>query len=709
MSIDMLRQKRRQKQLEKWVQWAMMAEAFFVALSPSLATVALMAGILLTVWKFRMEKKKEFRHLPYDVPIALFVVLSAASVLVSPDKGFSFYNYYHLVGVYVFTYLLIGQNVTNAEQVKKIVLSLGASAVFVLLYGFYQYVFGIDISDMKWVDGEAFPDLTKRVFSTWENPNILAGYLDAVLCILLGFFMKSGSKLQQAVLVLGMIVVAACLAMTYARGACLAVAFVFLLYGLFKDWRIILACLVIIGIAFWADPALYERISSVFTKMDTSAEMRLAFWEATVAMIQDHPFLGIGWGAYWMVYPEYDFYMQGAPIKIVHAHNIYLNYMAEIGIAGAIAFFWYFFGTMSMCLRSEFLSQAKTEDMVPEEGGVNRFLSLLHAGTVTPKVQEEAGSEPAVTQGNEKPKEAEKEAAVEAENKPDRDSAEEAPESKKETENGEPSQEDGSDSRESEASSTLHEGIEDSDARKKSETEEGKEDKEEDEEDKEDKTKEESDTTEHNETGNHERPALLKQEDDAEDGTEDEEIAKEEAKKSNEAEKKTAKVISLGEVRSKAKRKAVKEEEKEETEEDTPKEGAVKEDTVEEENEEEQENEEKQEKEKKEGEKAAEEGTEKKEEEGTEKETEEDDIEELQDEAEAEPSKGLDDYWQEVKTWEDRRVREGLSLGIGLAFISVAVNGMTDDLLFNIPTSMLLWMLAALAAVTAAIEDREDS
>ena len=82
--------------------------------------------------------------------------------------------------------------------------------------------------------------------------------------------------------------------------------------------------------------------------------MRLAFWESTVAMIQDHPFLGIGWGAYWMVYPEYDFYLQGANVLIVHAHNIYLNYMAEIGIPGAVAFFWFFFGTMVMALRTHF-------------------------------------------------------------------------------------------------------------------------------------------------------------------------------------------------------------------------------------------------------------------------------------------------------------------------------------------------------------------
>ncbi|MBQ3972100.1 MAG: polymerase, partial [Selenomonadaceae bacterium] len=85
MSIDMLRQQRHKRRLKKWITWAMMAEAFFIALSPSLATVALMAGILLTVWRFRTVKDVQFRHLPFDVPLALFVFLGAVSIAVSPN------------------------------------------------------------------------------------------------------------------------------------------------------------------------------------------------------------------------------------------------------------------------------------------------------------------------------------------------------------------------------------------------------------------------------------------------------------------------------------------------------------------------------------------------------------------------------------------------------------------------------------------------
>ena len=53
--------------------------------------------------------------------------------------------------------------------------------------------------------------------------------------------------------------------------------------------------------------------------------------------------------------------------------------------------------------------------------------------------------------------------------------------------------------------------------------------------------------------------------------------------------------------------------------------------------------------------------------------------------------------------WRRHRFVEGLLLGLGLAFISVALNGITDHLLFNIPSSMLLWMLAAMTASAHAI------
>ena len=678
MSIDMLRQQRRKKQMQKWLTWSMMAEAFFIALSPALATLALMVGLMLTAWKVRTMKDVRFRHLPFDLPVALFVILGAASIIVSPDKGFSFYNYYNLVGVYVLTYLFIGQNVTTKEQVKKIVLALGASAAVVVLYGFYQYVFGIDISEMRWVDGEAFPELTTRVFSTWENPNILAGYLDAVLCVLLGFFMKCGNKTQKVVLVLGMVLAAACLAMTYARGACLAVAIVFLVYGLLKDWRIFFACLVAGGVLLLADSALYGRLASVFTSMDTSSEMRLAFWEATVAMIQDHPFLGIGWGAYWMVYPEYDFYMQGAPIKIVHAHNIYLNYMAEIGIAGAVAFFWYFFGTMRLCLGAKILPEKKDFPETSLESPFLKPVEVKESGTFLTVVR---GEPEATEYGKGSEEESRKE---ESESSPAEIEPAEA--AKKETEEGtEPVPEEASGAEEEEQGavpedSEKDEAAEESplgeemDCKDKDETVEGS--REELEEKTEDKTESKTVEAETEEAGE-ESTEEAEEAERLEDKPEDTDPADTEKEETGESEEEAA-------------------EDKDEKEADDEKENddELKEEEVEETSQEVQEDAEIVEKP------------------GT--------LEaELAGEAEAreedtgsEPKaflefKSPEEYWEEIRSWEDIRLRAGLSLGIGLAFVSVALNGLTDDLLFNIPTSMLFWFLAALGAVNAGFDEEK--
>lgn len=365
-----LRAQRRTRQFRRWIGWTIVAVGFLLALAPGAATAALLVGSALTLWRLRADPTMHFRRLPLDLPVLIFAGFGAASILVSPDPAFSFYNYYNLVGVYLLMYFFIGQNVRTGRECRLLAGALAASALLCVLYGFYQFAFGIDTSAMKWVDGEAFPELRKRIFSTWENPNIFAGYLDVMMCLAFGVFLRARARGQRLVLLVSLLALAACLAMTYARGACLAIAAVFLLYGALRDWRVLAACVLAGGAILALDPALLERLTSVFTRLDTSSEMRLAFWESTVAMIADHPFLGIGWGAYWMVYPLYDFYMQGAAgttIKIVHAHNMYLNYAAEIGIVGALAFFWFFFGTMVTALRTRFLTPEELAQRAQEK------------------------------------------------------------------------------------------------------------------------------------------------------------------------------------------------------------------------------------------------------------------------------------------------------------------------------------------------------
>ncbi|MBR5913389.1 MAG: O-antigen ligase family protein [Selenomonadaceae bacterium] len=343
---------RRVRDIEIWTLRIIWAEGFFLTLFPSISTFAIILGILLWLVRLKIDKNFKFRSLPYDLPIILFVVISTASIIFSPVKSFElFYNFLSLAGIYILTYILIGQNIRTPEQIKILIKGIGASAVFVVFGGFFQYIFGVDIADMKWIDGEAFPELRKRIFSTLENPNVLAGYLDVMICIALGILAKFGNKKQKIFIAVAIFLMTVCLAMTYSRGAFLTLAIIFVIYGIIQDWRILIIFLALMGIIFFSETTFSERIISIFTDtLDSSEGLRIGIWVSTIPMIADHPFVGVGWGAFKFIYPQYNYYLADTSITIFHAHNLYLNTAAEIGIVGAMAYFWYFFGTMFMAL-----------------------------------------------------------------------------------------------------------------------------------------------------------------------------------------------------------------------------------------------------------------------------------------------------------------------------------------------------------------------
>lgn len=323
--------------LAKGTYLGIFATAFFLPLSFDAASWFLNLAALAWLGRMALERRWLVRTGPYDKWIWLLIACSAASVTVSPDRDFSFYNYYHLMGRYVLFYYLTLSNLSQTRDVRRMALTLLASSACVCLYGFYQYIAG-SVMSAEWVDKEQFPELTLRVFSTLENPNLLAGYLVGMAALTGGMLWQESER--RAKLLLGALGVAqvACLVLTYSRGSWLSLLAVVGLAGVLINRRLLwLLALVPVALAVGHE-AVLERIMSVANPTDTSSMLRLALWESTWAMIQDHPFAGIGWGSYWMVYPAYDFFIQNPAVRILHAHNMYLNLAAEIGVPGFVAF-----------------------------------------------------------------------------------------------------------------------------------------------------------------------------------------------------------------------------------------------------------------------------------------------------------------------------------------------------------------------------------
>jgi putative inorganic carbon (HCO3(-)) transporter len=82
--------------------------------------------------------------------------------------------------------------------------------------------------------------------------------------------------------------------------------------------------------------SILARFSSITDMSDSSTSYRIYIWMATVNMLKDYWFCGIGTGlnAFNAVYPAYSFNAVTAP----HSHNLYLQVMCESGICGIVTF-----------------------------------------------------------------------------------------------------------------------------------------------------------------------------------------------------------------------------------------------------------------------------------------------------------------------------------------------------------------------------------
>lgn len=327
---------------------------FLLPLHPMAFYVTLVPLVLGWLINFKTMKEVSFRRPPLWQPGAVFLVCAILSGFVSLDTGFSLMNWAFQPLMYAALYLLVFNMLETKKEKETALYAFLAGALVTAAYGFFQYADAKDMAEdmaaQSWVDPERFPLLRRRMYSTLENPNLFGAYLLMIISLLTPFFLRERGKRQTAFGIL-LLVFVLCLALTYSRGAWVSLAAIVLGLTLFYDKRFGFLFLLIPVILFFYHGQITERFLSLFSGEDTSVGLRFALWESTEAMIEEHPLLGIGWGTYFLAYPDYNFFIQDEHVLIFHAHDMYLNMLAEVGIPGGIAFLSAFFAQGSLAYR----------------------------------------------------------------------------------------------------------------------------------------------------------------------------------------------------------------------------------------------------------------------------------------------------------------------------------------------------------------------
>lgn len=310
-----------------------------VVLAPLVPTMLLLGLLLLagvaSIIYFGTDQKRPLVNAPVNRYILLYAVIYIVATLTSVTVSGSMYIGM-LTTVFILSAITIENAVQSRKQLRTIVRGVVCAAVLVALYGIYQHFFGTGGTE-TWVDQDMFSDISTRVYSTLDNPNVLSEYLLLSIPMALACFFSAGSWMKRILYAAAVVIMCLCMVYTFSRGGWLGLLFAIFVFLVLVDRRFLfLIAAGIIALLLFSPDIITDRFTSIGNVTDTSTSYRVSIWMGTLKMLKDYWMTGIGPGtqAFNMIYPAYSYNTISAP----HAHNLFLQIICDTGIAGIIVF-----------------------------------------------------------------------------------------------------------------------------------------------------------------------------------------------------------------------------------------------------------------------------------------------------------------------------------------------------------------------------------
>lgn len=305
--------------------------------------------------------------LPHTLlPLLLLVVVGGSSLFYAVSLSAALTEWAKWLAVLAIAVLVV--QLSEHEQWQIVVFMLITAALANALLGLYIF-FGGTGADHFLINDRFF-----RAFGTFEQPNPYGAFMGIILPIAITSALgawRTNHKLKMIYYVAASAFIAAALLMSWSRGAWLAAAaacaLVVCLLPRLAFTRLLLLGLVAIAplgltAANLVPCAITERIETSFAELFSVSDVRgahitsenyavierLAHWQAALEMARYHP-LGVGIGGYEHAYAKYRLMNWKDPLG--HAHNIYLNMFAELGLLGLIAYAAFLAHWAYLCLR----------------------------------------------------------------------------------------------------------------------------------------------------------------------------------------------------------------------------------------------------------------------------------------------------------------------------------------------------------------------
>jgi O-antigen ligase len=327
---------------------------FFVAMAFSISvTQALLAllCVLVVAWPGRGARRAgeaspawsdlaSLRAHPLTRPFLVFAGLTLLSATFSGNPGWSFWIARDLLRLATFYVVLLATR--DSRHAMRLWQAFLAALSLMAAYGLGQaYLCG---TRPGWVPAAWATEIcthAQRVRGPFSIYMTFGGVL--FLGVLVFFACLANIPWRRAWWMLpGAAVTVAALAFTYSRNAWLGLAAgaLGLVLTAQRTLRIVAVLATVLAVGTIAMPgAVAERLQSVVNLEDQTLRDRVAMWRSGLAMIADHPLLGVGPGE---VRAWYQHYRRPEAVRpsTGHLHNSAVQIAAERGLPALVAWLW---------------------------------------------------------------------------------------------------------------------------------------------------------------------------------------------------------------------------------------------------------------------------------------------------------------------------------------------------------------------------------
>jgi len=323
----------------------------------SQAVLEVGAAVLFSLWAVQQYRRKTEQLVitPELFPLCAFTLVVICQLVFHLTAS----RYYtrielQLLITYVVLLFLLSQAFTRRSHWRGFVW-------FVMTLGFLVSVFAIlqhltFNGKLYWFREMRFGGLP---FGPYVNRNHFAGFAEMVIPLALVPLVLGRVRRERIFLVaLFAMVLIVALLLSASRGGIVSFAVQMLLLFLLLLIRRIRSRFVIAGgvvilcavmfVSWIGVQQVLTRFAGIQT-LEVSAGKRAAMRQGTWRLFLDHPLLGTGLGTFEIVFPPYDSVYDG---KIVnHAHNDYLEFLAETGMVGGLCCLWFLWVVLLQSLK----------------------------------------------------------------------------------------------------------------------------------------------------------------------------------------------------------------------------------------------------------------------------------------------------------------------------------------------------------------------